>query len=52
LPVTASACYTSPHLLEYNERVRIDRQPADDADLCEAFARVEAARQAAGDVSH
>lgn len=41
-------CYTSPHLLAYNERVRIDRVPATDAALCEAFAAVEAAR---GDVS-
>jgi dihydrofolate synthase/folylpolyglutamate synthase len=24
-------CYTSPHLLEYNERVRIDRLPVDDS---------------------
>jgi dihydrofolate synthase/folylpolyglutamate synthase len=31
--------------------VRVDRIPVDDADLCEAFARVEAARQAAGDVA-
>lgn len=37
-------CYTSPHLLEYNERVRIDGTPIDDAALCAAFARVEAAR--------
>lgn len=44
-------CYTSPHLLKYNERVRVDRLPVDDAGLCEAFARVEAARQAAGDVA-
>ncbi|MEW6164492.1 MAG: bifunctional tetrahydrofolate synthase/dihydrofolate synthase [Pseudomonadota bacterium] len=36
--------YTSPHLLRYNERVRIDGAPADDAALCAAFARVEAAR--------
>lgn len=41
-------CYTSPHLLEYNERVRIDGVPVDDATLCAAFARVEAARQATG----
>lgn len=41
-------CYTSPHLLEYNERVRIDGVPIDDASLCAAFARVEAARQATG----
>ena len=44
-------CYTSPHLLKYNERVRVDRIPVDDVGLCEAFARVEAARQAAGDVA-
>ena len=37
-------CYTSPHLLRYNERVRIARQDAPDADLCRAFEAVEAAR--------
>ena len=37
-------CYTSPHLLSYNERVRVGRQPISDADLCGAFAAVEAAR--------
>jgi dihydrofolate synthase/folylpolyglutamate synthase len=36
--------YTSPHLLRYNERVRIDGREADDAALCEAFAAVERAR--------
>jgi dihydrofolate synthase/folylpolyglutamate synthase len=36
--------YTSPHLLAYNERVRIAGQPASDAALCAAFARIEAAR--------
>jgi dihydrofolate synthase/folylpolyglutamate synthase len=41
-------CYTSPHLLRYNERVRVARREAGDADLCRAFERVEAAR---GDVS-
>ncbi len=44
-------CYTSPHLLEYNERVRVDRASVDDTTLCRAFARVEAARQAAGKVA-
>jgi len=44
-------CYTSPHLLVYNERVRLDGAPVDDETLCAAFARVEAARQAAGNVS-
>jgi len=45
-------CYTSPHLLEYNERVRIDGVPVDDATLCAAFAKVETARQVAGDRGH
>ncbi|MDP2134578.1 MAG: bifunctional tetrahydrofolate synthase/dihydrofolate synthase [Sulfuritalea sp.] len=36
--------YTSPHLLHYNERVRINGVAADDASLCAAFARVEEAR--------
>ncbi|HRP71329.1 MAG TPA: bifunctional tetrahydrofolate synthase/dihydrofolate synthase [Luteimonas sp.] len=36
--------YTSPHLLAYNERVRIDGRDADDAALSSAFAAVEAAR--------
>ena len=36
--------YTSPHLLRFNERVRIGGREADDASLCEAFAAVEAAR--------
>jgi dihydrofolate synthase/folylpolyglutamate synthase len=46
-----TGCYTSPHLLAYNERVRIDRQAVADSPLCEAFSRVEAARLAAGDVA-
>lgn len=41
-------CYTSPHLLRYNERVRVARREAGDAELCGAFERVEAAR---GEVS-
>jgi dihydrofolate synthase / folylpolyglutamate synthase len=36
--------YTSPHLLAYNERVRIDGHDADDAALVEAFETVEEAR--------
>lgn len=35
--------YTSPHLLHYNERVRIDGHCASDAQLCTAFTAVEAA---------
>ncbi len=40
--------YTSPHLLRYNERVRITQSEVDDAALCAAFAAIEVAR---GDVS-
>ena len=36
--------YTSPHLLRYNERVRIDGVEADDATLVAAFERIEAVR--------
>ncbi|OLS62213.1 bifunctional tetrahydrofolate synthase/dihydrofolate synthase [Pseudomonas putida] len=36
--------YSSPHLLRYNERVQLDGLDASDAQLCEAFAAVEAAR--------
>ncbi len=42
------ACaYTSPHLLRYNERIRIDGREADDAAICDSFARIDAVR---GDV--
>jgi dihydrofolate synthase/folylpolyglutamate synthase len=41
-------CYTSPHLLVYNERVRIDGVNSTDAALVEAFEAVEAAR---GDIT-
>ena len=37
-------CYTSPHLLHYNERVRIAKQQASDAELCTAFEKIEQAR--------
>ncbi|HET7833005.1 MAG TPA: Mur ligase family protein, partial [Gallionella sp.] len=37
-------CYTSPHLLRYNERVRIAKQPATDAELCASFAEIEQVR--------
>lgn len=43
-----TGCYTSPHLLTYNERVRISGRSVDDASLIRAFEAVEAAR---GDVS-
>ena len=37
-------CYTSPHLLHYNERVRIAKQPVSDAQLCASFEDIEQAR--------
>ena len=37
-------CYTSPHLLRYNERVRIGGTEVDDESLCRAFEAVELAR--------
>ncbi|MFZ5558038.1 MAG: bifunctional tetrahydrofolate synthase/dihydrofolate synthase [Pseudomonadota bacterium] len=41
-----TGCYTSPHLVRYNERVRIDREPVADAPLVAAFAEIEQARGA------
>ena len=38
--------YTSPHLLRYNERVRVNGAEASDEALLEAFAEVESVRQA------
>ncbi|MGH8373115.1 MAG: bifunctional tetrahydrofolate synthase/dihydrofolate synthase [Gammaproteobacteria bacterium] len=40
--------YTSPHLLRYNERVRVDGMEAEDQEFCDAFQRIDAAR---GDIS-
>ena len=40
--------YTSPHLLRYNERIRIGGASVTDAALCAAFERVERARQKSG----
>ncbi|MGI9293490.1 MAG: bifunctional tetrahydrofolate synthase/dihydrofolate synthase [Pseudomonadales bacterium] len=37
--------YTSPHLMRYNERVRINGEYASDADLCTALTVVDAARE-------
>ncbi|GAB7125719.1 bifunctional tetrahydrofolate synthase/dihydrofolate synthase [Silvimonas sp. JCM 19000] len=36
--------FTSPHLLHYNERVRINMEPASDAQLLASFRAIEAAR--------
>ena len=40
--------YTSPHLLRYNERVRVDAVEVADTALIDAFERIEAAR---GDIA-
>ncbi len=39
--------YTSPHLLQYNERIKINGVAVDDNTLCLSFARIDSAR---GDV--
>jgi dihydrofolate synthase/folylpolyglutamate synthase len=38
-------CYTSPHLLHYNERVRIAKNQVSDAELCAAFEKIEQVRK-------
>lgn len=43
-----TGCYTSPHLVRYNERICLGGEQASDADLCEAFESINAAR---GDIS-
>lgn len=40
--------YTSPHLLHYQERITINKNPATDVMLCQAFEQIEKAR---GEVS-
>jgi len=37
-------CYTSPHLLRYNERIRVDGEEVGDAAICRAFDRIDQAR--------
>lgn len=41
-------CFASPHLLRFNERMRVGGIPAPDDDIAAAYARVEAARRRAG----
>lgn len=36
--------YTSPHLVEYNERIRLNGEMAEDTAICEAFQRIDEAR--------
>ncbi len=37
-------CYTSPHLLAFNERICVNQQPISDESLCDAFALLEQVR--------
>ena len=39
-----TGAYTSPHLLRYNERLRVAGQAVDDATICAAFERIDIAR--------
>jgi dihydrofolate synthase/folylpolyglutamate synthase len=41
-----TGAFTSPHLVRYNERIRVDGTDVDDAQLIAAFERIEAARGA------
>lgn len=43
--------YTSPHLLRYNERVRVDGREIGDEELITAFERIEAARRQGDEIS-
>lgn len=36
--------YTSPHLIHFNERIRVNLKPISDEDLCQAFSFIEEAR--------
>lgn len=50
LSAAGRACgvYSSPHILQYRERIRINGNPVEDADICRAFAAIDEAR---GDIS-
>jgi len=39
-----TATYTSPHLLRYNERISIDGEACSDDEICDAFERIDQAR--------
>lgn len=36
--------YTSPHLIDYNERIQLNGEPAADADIVEQFVKIDEAR--------
>jgi dihydrofolate synthase/folylpolyglutamate synthase len=39
-----TGCYTSPHLIRYNERIKLDGVEVSDEMLCESFSRIDQAR--------
>jgi dihydrofolate synthase/folylpolyglutamate synthase len=43
-----TGCYTSPHLIRYNERIKLNGVEVTDEMLCESFSRIDHAR---GDIS-
>jgi len=40
-----TGAYTSPHLVRYNERIRINGTPVGDEDICAGFCAIQEARQ-------
>jgi dihydrofolate synthase / folylpolyglutamate synthase len=40
-----TGAYTSPHVLAYNERIRVNRVPATDEEILAAFERIESVRE-------
>lgn len=40
----STGSYTSPHIHQYNERIRLDSQPVSDEQLCQIFEQIEQAR--------
>ena len=39
------ACYTSPHFLNFNERIKIQAVAVSDELICEAFSKIESVRE-------
>lgn len=40
----STGVYTSPHLLKYNERIHLNAEEVSDAEICDAFNRIDQAR--------
>lgn len=40
-----TGCYTSPHLIRYNERIVVDGIEVNDGELCRSFNRIDRARR-------